>query len=653
MNRCQIAYRSRSGRAEPGHRHGFKAILTLTRGTFIIASLGKFCATFFRYLSIFFFAVLKVFAKLLAKVTVGTAPAARSFRYLFDLCQCALQVVDLKQASLLSPLCDNDKFGFRGLLMKRCVLILLLCITTVAQNSSTPAAASFDGKSWWNYVKVLADDNMEGRETGSAGLRKAAAYIVEQLKNDGLEPAGSNGYYQPVKLISRQIDESGSSLALVRNGTTEPLTLGEDAMFSTRVDLAPEVDAPLVFVGYGLSVPEKKYSDFTGLDLKGRVAVVISGSPSDMPAALASHYQSMAERAQALRAAGAVGLISIPNPASMDIPWGRMTLARTRPSMTLADPSMNESAGIRLAVVFNPADAEKLFQGSGHSFEEIAALAKDRKPITGFALTASIKAHAKVIVKEVDSDNVVAKLPGTDPKLKTQYVVLSAHMDHLGIGEPINGDRIYNGAMDNGSGSALVLDIANSLHRSQTKLKRSVLFVFVTGEEKGLLGSRYFANQPTVPKDSIVADINTDMFLPIFPLKILTVYGLDESTLGGMARKVAQEQGVQVQADPQPLRNAFIRSDQYSFIRQGIPSVAMKVGFAPGSAEEVAEKKWLTERYHAPSDDLDQPVDLAAAGKFEDIVQALAIKAANDPQRPQWNGDSFFSRFVVAPMTGQ
>ena len=552
-----------------------------------------------------------------------------------------------------TALCDNDKFDFRGLLMKRCALILLLSMATVAQNSSTPSATPFDGKSWWNYVKVLADDNMEGRETGSAGLRRAAAYIVEQLKNDGLEPAGSNGYYQPVKLISRQIDESGSSLSLVRNGATETLTLGEDAMFSTRVDLAPEVDAPLVFVGYGLTVPEKKYNDFAGLDLKGKVAVIISGSPSDMPAALASHYQSTAERAQALRAAGGVGLISIPNPASMDIPWSRMTLARTRPSMSLADPGMNESAGIQLAVVFNPAAAEKLFQGSGHTFDEIAALAKDRKPISGFPLTAGIKAHAKVIVKDVDSDNVVAKLRGTDPALKNEYVVLSAHMDHLGIGEPINGDRIYNGAMDNGSGSALVLDIANSLHRSQTKLKRSVLFLFVTGEEKGLLGSKYFATTPTVPKDSIVADINTDMFLPIFPLQVLTVYGLDESTLGDMARMVGEAQGLQVQADPQPLRNAFIRSDQYSFIRQGIPSVAMKVGFAPDSPEAATEKKWLTERYHAPSDDLNQPVDFAAAGKFEDIVQALAIKVANDPQRPQWNSDSFFRRFVVAPMTGR
>ena len=536
-------------------------------------------------------------------------------------------------------------------MLKRCAVLFLLSTITFAQNSSAPTA-NFDGNSWWNYVKVLADDNMEGRETGSPGLERAAAYIVDQLKSDGLEPAGVNGFYQPVKLVSRQIDESASSLALVRKGASEPLTLGEDAMFSTRVDLAPEVDAPLVFVGYGLNVPEKKYNDLAGLDLKGKVVVTIAGSPVDIPSALASHYQSMTERAQSLRAAGVVGLISIPNPASMDIPWARMTLARTRPSMALAEPSLNESQGIKLLVVFNPADAEKLFQGSGHSFQELAALAKDRKPLPRFPLTASIKGRAKLIQKDVDSANVVAKLPGTDPKLKDEYVVLSAHMDHLGIGEPINGDRIYNGAMDNGSGSALVLDMANSLGRSHARLKRSVLFLFVTAEEKGLLGSKYFAAHPTVPKQAIVADINTDMFLPIFPLKVLRVYGLDESTLGDMTRQVAQQQGVQVQADPQPLRNSFIRSDQYSFIRQGVPSVAMKIGFTLGSPEEVAEKKWLTERYHAPSDDLNQPVDLAAAGKFEDIVQALTIKVADHPQRPLWNHDSFFNRFVIVGQHG-
>lgn len=540
-------------------------------------------------------------------------------------------------------------------MLKRSPILFVLFIALAAYSSPKPTATSpnFDGKSWWEHIKVLADDNMEGRETGSEGLRRAAAYIVDQLKKDGLQPAGVNGFYQPVKLISRQIDESGSSLTLVRNGSPEPLTLGEDAFFSTRAPLVPAVDGPLVFVGYGLRVPEKNYDDFAGLDLKGKIVVTISGSPADMPSALASHYQSAAERYKALREAGVVGIVSIPNPASMDIPWSRMTLARARPSMTLADPELDDTRGMGLAVLINPTHADKLFQGSGHSFEELAALAKDRKPLPRFPLSVNLQARAKTIEKEVDSFNVAAALPGSDPKLKNEYVVLTSHMDHLGIGEPINGDKLYNGAMDNASGCALNLDIANSLHTTHAKLARSLLFVFVTAEEKGLLGSRYYAAHPTVPKHAIVADINTDMFLPIFPMKLLTVYGLAESSLGDDVQEVAQSEGVEVQPDPEPLRNIFIRSDQYSFIRQGVPSIAMKVGFKPGSPEADMAKKWLTERYHAPSDDLNQPVDLAAAGKFEDIVEGLAVKVANDPQRPEWKSDSFFRRFAAEGTAGK
>ena len=487
---------------------------------------------------------------------------------------------------------------------------------------------------------------MEGRETGSPGLQRASGYVVDQLKKDGLEPAGSKGYYQPVKLISRQIDESASSMELVRDDKTQFVKLGEDAMFSTRVDLAPETDAPLVFVGYGLNVPEKSYDDYAGVNVKGKVAVIFSGSPEDMPAALASHYQSSAERAKELRKAGAIGFISIPNPGAMDIPWSRMTLARQRPSMSLADAMFNDWKGIGLAVTWNPEFAEELFEGSGHTFAEIAALGKERKPLPHFPLTMSIKAKAKQITKPVESANIVAKLPGSDPQLASQYVVLSAHLDHLGIGEPINGDKIYNGAMDNASGSALVLDIADQLRASGAKPKRSLLFLFVTAEEKGLLGSRYFASKPTVPKTEIVADLNTDMFLPIFPLKIVTVYGLDESSLGDDARQAAQKNGVEVQADPEPLRNIFIRSDQYSFIKQGVPSLAMKVGYTKGSPEEATAMKWLHERYHAPSDDLQQPVDLAAAGKFEAIVADIALQVADAPKPPTWNSDSFFARFA-------
>lgn len=519
-----------------------------------------------------------------------------------------------------------------------------------AASGAPPAAEThFDGKSWWNFVKVLASDDMEGRETGSFGLRKAQEYVVEQLKRDGLEPAGAKGFYQPVEFVSRQIVEKDSSLALVHNGQLEPLTLGEDAIFSTRVDLAPATEAPLVFVGYGLSIPEQSYDDLAGLDLKGKVAVVFTGSPQEIPGALASHYQSAGERWKTMYKAGAVGIITIPNPAAMDIPWSRISVNRTHPSMALKGQEFDETAGEALAVTFNPAHADKLFEGSGHTFQEILDVAKQRKQLPRFPLAHSIKARAAVNKKDLESDNIVAQLPGSDPKLKNEYVVLSAHLDHLGIGEPINGDRIYNGAMDNASGSAVLLDVAASLRKSK-RPKRSLLFVFVTAEEKGLLGSRYFTAHPTVKPGSMIVNINIDMFLPIVPLKVLTVYGLAESDLGDAVREVAQQLGVEVQSDPEPQRNSFIRSDQYNFIRHGVPALAMKVGFASGSPEQEIFKNWLTQRYHAPSDDTNQPVDLAAAGKYEEIIRALMIKTADEERRPQWKANSFFRRY--APMAG-
>lgn len=532
----------------------------------------------------------------------------------------------------------------------RKLLLFWALLLTVPTLCEVAAPTHFDGKSWWDYVKVLAADNMMGRETGSKELQSAEAYVVTQLKQAGLQPAGTEGYYQGVKFQSRQIIEKDSSLSLIREGKGEPLTLGEDAFFSTRVDLAPEVEAALVFVGWGLSVPEQNYDDLAGLNLKGKVAVLVSGSPSELRGALAAHYQSSAERWRALRKAGAIGIVAILNPASMDIPWSRMSLNRTHVSMTLADPKFDDTEGEKLSVIFNPAKAEQLFAGSGHSFQEITDAAKERQQLPRFPLAVSIKASAKLEKHDVQSANVVAKLPGTDPALKNEYVVLSAHIDHIGVGEPINGDRIYNGAMDNASGSAVLLDVASSLKRSGEHLKRSILFVFVTGEEKGLLGSRYFTAYPTVDRKAMVADINTDMFLPIVPLKLLTIWGLGESDLGDEARQTAEARGIKVQADPQPERNVFIRSDQYNFIRHGIPALMMGVAPDPNSPEQKQLfRDWLTHRYHAPSDDLDQPVDLSSAAQYEEVIRALMVTVADSKQRPQWKADSFFRRYAETP----
>jgi Zn-dependent M28 family amino/carboxypeptidase len=532
---------------------------------------------------------------------------------------------------------------------RRSAAFLLFLLVPAFVLAQAPASVtSFNGTSWWNHVKFLADDSLEGRDTGSEGLRKAEAYAVQQFQQAGLEPAGSNGFYQPVSFTQFQVDESQSSLALVANGKTTKLSFAESAYISSRATRSStQLTAPLVFIGYGLQIPEKKLDELQGLDLHGKVVVYISGSPADIPAALASHYQTQAERWKALRAAGAVGVIGIPNPASMDIPWSRIALNRNHPSMDLADPEFNETAGMKIGVVFNPASAEALFAGSGHTFAQIAALSKDRQPLPHFPLSVSLDARAEILSKSLESANIVGKLPGSDPALKDQYVVLSAHIDHIGIGEPVNGDRIYNGAMDNAAGSALVMDIAAQLKAHPEKLRRSILFLLVTGEEKGLLGSKYFAGHPTVPLPSIVADINVDMFLPIVPLKILTILGLDESDLGTRAAAVAKSLGVKPIPDPEPLRNAFVRSDQYSFIRKGVPSVAMHVGYELGSPEQKIFKDWLTYRYHAPSDDVNQPVDLRSAALYEEIVCRLLVDTANNAARPEWKPNSFFRRYAT------
>jgi Zn-dependent M28 family amino/carboxypeptidase len=504
-----------------------------------------------------------------------------------------------------------------------------------------------DQQRWWSYVDALANDGMEGRNTGSPAHKRAAEFVAAQFEKAGLEPAGIGGYIQPVAFKTRRIVEAQSSLALVRDGKSETLTLGEDANISMRVDPAASIDAPLVFVGYGLSIPERQINDFVGVSLKGAVVVYISATPASLPGPLQAHFGSAAERWQMYKAGGAVGTITIANPKNMDIPWSRSTLARLQPAMSLADAALDDAPGQQIAITMNPAHAETLFAGSGHTFAEQLALVDAGKPVPAFALAPRIKAVAKVERATVESQNVAGILRGSDPRRRNEFVVVSAHLDHLGVGEPINGDRIYNGAMDNASGVAAILEVAASLHDAGTKPARSILFVAVTGEEKGELGSRYFAAHPTVPRASMVANVNTDMFLPLFPLKTLMVLGLDESDLEQDIRATAKDLGLTVQADPEPQRNRFVRSDQYSFVKVGIPALAMKVGYEANTPEAATAAKWTAERYHAPSDDLNQPIDLSAAGMYVNVVRDVAVRIANRPDRPKWNDSSFFKRFAT------
>jgi Zn-dependent M28 family amino/carboxypeptidase len=347
----------------------------------------------------------------------------------------------------------------------------------------------------------------------------------------------------------------------------------------------------------------------------------------------------------ALRRAGALGVVTIAR--TSDVPWERTALRRLAPVKGLVDDPVGDRSGQQIALTVNPAAAEAWFAGSGRTAAELMALAAERQPLPRFALPARLRATLVTQASRLESDNVVGVLRGTDARLQDEYVVLSAHLDHVGRGEPVNGDDIYNGAMDNASGIATLLEVANRLGKSGVGLRRSLVFLAVTAEEHGLLGSRYYASRPTVPGAGIVANLNTDMFLPLFPMRSLIVSGVEESDLADDLRRVAQSAGIEILTDPEPERNAFVRSDQYSFIRRGVPALAFKIGWKLGSAEHEIVKRWRAERYHAPSDDLAQPFDRQAAEDFTRLYAELAAAVANRATRPRWNDTSFFKRFAT------
>jgi hypothetical protein len=554
--------------------------------------------------------------------------------------------------------------------MKHPALVLF-----VAAGSLLAADFAAEGNLWWAHIQFLADDKLEGRATGSDGYLKAVQYVQTAFERTGLKPAGTDGYQQPVKFETRLVVDEESSLSLVRDDKVEALTLGQDASFSSRANLAPAAQAPMVFVGYGMSIPEVHYSDYEGMDLRGKIAVYVSAlGPVEAPGNLKSHYSSAGERWAALHKAGAIGIATIANPrtaAANGAPGGAPNATASdgatppdaaaapngggrgrggrgpaQPTFLLADRNLQDSDAMTVAITITRQGGEKFFEGSGHTYAEILKLAQANAPLPKFPMAALLRTKVQTKRDSVTASNVAGLLPGSDDKLKNEYIVMSAHLDHLGIGRPVNGDSIYNGAMDDASGVASVLEIARLMKESGRPLKRSVIFLAVTAEEKGELGSRYFAANPTVPARQIVADINLDMFLPLYPLKVIEVQGLAESSLGDTVKLAAADSGVAVQVDREPEQNRFIRSDQYSFIKEGIPALAFKFGYEFGSPEEKTRKAWVRDIYHKPADDLNQPLDKEAAAKFDRIIADLLERVANDPARPQWHSDSFFKRFA-------
>jgi len=507
--------------------------------------------------------------------------------------------------------------------------------------AAAPSRDERVGARCWEDVRFLSDDAMEGRRAGSPGHRRAAEFVAEEFRKAGLV-APEGGYLQAVRLESRQIVEANSSASLVTGDGTRPLKLGDDLGLLLRGDLTPKIEAPLVFVGHGLVLPQYGIDDLHGLDLKGKIVVSFLAAPPSVPGAAGAHFSSPAERWKIYRAAGAVGVMFIPNPHAMDLPWERAIKIRLEPFMSLKGGE-DLYAGVHFWAMLNPARLSLLLEGTEHNADQLVALLKDGKTLPHFDLPSRISATLDAKVTDVTSENVVGVLPGSDKTLRDEYVVLSAHLDHLGVASEGEGDRLFNGAMDNASGIAVLLQTARDLAKKKAP-RRSIVFAAVTAEELGLLGSRAFVTSAQAKKQRIVADLNTDMFMPLYPMKRVVVFGLEESDLAEDARVVAADLKIELQTDPQPARNRFIRSDQYSFVRAGIPSLATKIGFLPDTPDAQIESKWFTERYHGVSDSADQPVDLGAVGKYQEFTKRLAVRIANRKTAPRWNDHSVFAQ---------
>ena len=504
-------------------------------------------------------------------------------------------------------------------------------------------------------VRALADDAMQGREAGTPGYDKAAEYVAGRMRAIGLQPAGDNeSFFQQVPLLRARREQAGARLSVVHPDRTVALRFKDQFLPALNYDRAQaEVSAPAVFVGFGVHAPDLQHDDFAGLDVKGKVAVLFNGAPARFDHDRRAHYSSTREKLRALATRGAVGAVFV-NTAQEEArsPWARGAENWPKPGMRLrGDDGKGIDTFPQLEVVAAvPATAaDLLFDGSGHLSAELFQAAIDGK-LRGFALPVTLELAAHTTIEPVQSRNVVGRLAGSDPALAAEHLVYTAHLDHLGVGAPVNGDAIYNGALDNALGVAIMLEAARELVSTADKPRRSLLFVAVTAEEKGLLGAEWFATHPTVAADSLVANINLDMPVLLAPSTDVVPIGVEHSSLKGALETAAKEVGVLLTPDPFPEETIFVRSDQYPFIRAGIPAVYLLGGTISADGKRqprLAFTKFLREHYHQPSDQADLPIAYGDAARLARLNARIGRIVGDAATRPTWNrGDFFGDKFA-------
>ena len=542
-------------------------------------------------------------------------------------------------------------------------LVLLVAALSACRRDPAPAHEGFDARAGADARRIeadlrfLADDLLEGREAGTRGHELAALYVAQRYRAIGLAPAGDNGgYYQRVPLLRATRVADGGRLVVTRNGATIALRFREEFLPALNYNAADAaVEAPAVFVGQGVHAPELQHDDFAGLDVRGKVAVLFGGAPARFDNDRRAFHSSSREKLRALSERGAVGAVFVgTDEEEARSPWRRSAENWARPGMRLRGPDgqgIDTFPRLRVVASASAAAADAILGGEGRS---ATALFKALKAGTlrGFALPGTIALGARTTITPARSRNVVARLAGSDRTLEAEHVVFTAHLDHVGIGAPVDGDAIYNGALDNALGVAVMLEAAQQLAQAPSRPKRSLLFVAVTAEEKGLLGAQWFAQYPTVARGSMVANVNMDMPVMLVPSDDVVPIGIEHSSLGPLVRQAAKDVGVALSADPFPEESVFVRSDQYAFIRAGIPAVYLDGGIDAthrGDDALATMQGFLRERYHQPGDDAAQPIQYGDAARLARLNARIGQAIADAPQRPTWNaGDFFGERFGPA-----
>jgi hypothetical protein len=538
------------------------------------------------------------------------------------------------------------KQGFCALLL----LSLLACPATYADESLDAALDGVTATAIRAHMAFLADDLLEGREAGTRGYQLAAHYVSTQFEALGLKPAGDDdSWYQSLDLRRSVQVADGCSFSMQGDSASKSMEYGVDYFMQGDPTFeSTEVEAELVYVGYGVTAPDMEYDDYAAVSVKGKIVVMLRGAPPTFPHNQRAYYAR--EKLRIAQKNGAVGVLSFLNPEdAAKRPWERRMLNSTIARMRLLDKEgipIDAYPGLQARASLSIAGTEAVFAGAPQSLEAIYAAAESGKP-NSFDLPWRVKMVRQSKHRNVQSANVVAMLPGFDPTLSTEYVVYTGHLDHLGIGAPKDGDRIYNGAFDNASGIAVMLEVARAFCSMPTPPNRSIIFLAVTAEEKGLLGSQYYAEFPTVPIKDIVANINLDMFLMLHPLKDLIAFGAEHTSLEGTVRDAAAQLGIELSPDPMPEEVIFVRSDQYSFVRKGVPAVFLTAGSLGQVAGGPNTASWIRERYHSQSDDMNQPMVLQAGVDFTRANILIGNAVANTSARPRWNEGDFFGKLFA------